>query len=93
MYSYIQFHEAQKRRNVLVRERFDEDHGEVTKSDMAVIEGNCMYIWEVERAEGRDALQRHNTENSKQIFPGKELRVYSPNSGRTWEYIDRSPNK
>ncbi len=25
-------------------------------------------------------LQRHNTENSKQIFPGKELRDYSPNS-------------
>ncbi len=26
------------------------------------------------------ALQRHNTENSKQIFPGKELRGYSPDS-------------
>jgi hypothetical protein len=25
-------------------------------------------------------LQRHNTENSKQIFPGKELRSLSPNS-------------
>jgi hypothetical protein len=25
-------------------------------------------------------LQRHNNENSKQIFPGKELRGYSPNS-------------
>ncbi len=25
-------------------------------------------------------LQRHNTENSKQIFLGKELRGYSPNS-------------
>ncbi len=25
-------------------------------------------------------LQRHNTENSKQIFPGKELRGYFPNS-------------
>jgi hypothetical protein len=25
-------------------------------------------------------LQRHNTENSKQIFPEKELRGYSPNS-------------
>jgi hypothetical protein len=25
-------------------------------------------------------LQRHNTENSKQISPGKELRGYSPNS-------------
>jgi hypothetical protein len=25
------------------------------------------------------ALQRHNTENSKQIFPGKELPGYSPN--------------
>ncbi len=25
-------------------------------------------------------LQRHNTENSKHIFPGKELRGYSPNS-------------
>jgi hypothetical protein len=24
--------------------------------------------------------QRHNTENSKQIFPRKELRGYSPNS-------------
>jgi hypothetical protein len=27
------------------------------------------------------SLQRHNTENAKQIFPGKELRGYSPNSG------------
>jgi hypothetical protein len=26
------------------------------------------------------ALQRHNTENSKQIFPEKELRGYIPNS-------------
>ncbi len=26
------------------------------------------------------SLQRHNTENEKQIFPGKELRGYSPNS-------------
>ncbi len=25
-------------------------------------------------------LQRHNTDNSKQIFPGNELRGYSPNS-------------
>jgi hypothetical protein len=25
-------------------------------------------------------LQRRNTENSKQIFPGKELHGYSPNS-------------
>ncbi len=25
-------------------------------------------------------LQRHNTENLKQIFQGKELRGYSPNS-------------
>ncbi len=25
-------------------------------------------------------LQRHNTENSKQIFPGKELCGHSPNS-------------
>ncbi len=25
------------------------------------------------------ALQRHNSENSKQIFPGKELRGYSAN--------------
>jgi hypothetical protein len=25
-------------------------------------------------------LQRHNTENSKPIFPGKELRGYNPNS-------------
>jgi hypothetical protein len=25
-------------------------------------------------------LQRHNTENSKQIFPEKKLRGYSPNS-------------
>jgi hypothetical protein len=31
------------------------------------------------------ALQRHNTENSKQLFPEKELRGYSPNS-----YIDVS---
>jgi hypothetical protein len=28
----------------------------------------------------RGALQRHITENSKQLFPGKELRSYSPNS-------------
>jgi hypothetical protein len=28
----------------------------------------------------RHSRQRHNTENSKQIFPGKELRGYSPNS-------------
>jgi hypothetical protein len=27
----------------------------------------------------RGTLQRHNTENSKQIFPEKELRGYSPN--------------
>ncbi len=27
-----------------------------------------------------DALQRHNTENLKQIFPEKELRGYSSNS-------------
>ncbi len=26
------------------------------------------------------ALQRHHTKNSIQIFPGKELRGYSPNS-------------
>ncbi len=26
------------------------------------------------------APQRHNTENSKQVFPGKELRGYSPYS-------------
>jgi hypothetical protein len=25
-------------------------------------------------------MQRHTTENSKQIFPGKELRGYNPNS-------------
>jgi hypothetical protein len=29
---------------------------------------------------GWSTLQRHNTGNSKQIFPGKELRGYSPNS-------------
>jgi hypothetical protein len=27
----------------------------------------------------RTRLQRHNTENSKQIFPEKELRVLRPN--------------
>jgi hypothetical protein len=27
----------------------------------------------------RDTLQRHNTENSKKIFPEKELRGHSPN--------------
>jgi hypothetical protein len=27
-----------------------------------------------------NALQRHNTEKLKQIFPGKELCDYSPNS-------------
>jgi hypothetical protein len=26
------------------------------------------------------SLQRHNNENSKQIFPGEELRGYRPNS-------------
>jgi hypothetical protein len=26
------------------------------------------------------AMQKHNTENSKQIFPEKELRGHSPNS-------------
>jgi hypothetical protein len=26
-----------------------------------------------------NTLQRHNTENSKQIFPEKELRSHSPN--------------
>jgi hypothetical protein len=29
---------------------------------------------------GCNTLQRHNTENSKQMFPGKELRGLSPNS-------------
>jgi hypothetical protein len=33
-----------------------------------------------ERANLKTALQRHNAENAKQIFPGKELRGYSPNS-------------
>jgi hypothetical protein len=28
----------------------------------------------------QDALQRHNTDNSKQILPEKELRGHSPNS-------------
>ncbi len=28
----------------------------------------------------KSALQRQNTENLNQIFPGKELRGYSPNS-------------
>jgi hypothetical protein len=28
----------------------------------------------------RGTLQKHNTENTKQIFPGKKLRDYSPNS-------------
>ncbi len=35
-----------------------------------------------EKKRGKDrktALQRTNTENSKQIFPEKELRGYSPN--------------
>jgi hypothetical protein len=31
-------------------------------------------------ARERAALQRHNTENSKKIFPEKELRGYSPYS-------------
>ncbi len=35
----------------------------------------------------RSTLQRHNTENSKQIFPEKELRGYNPNS-----YINVSVN-
>jgi hypothetical protein len=30
-------------------------------------------------AKRRGALQRYNTENSKQIFPGKQLRDHSPN--------------
>jgi hypothetical protein len=33
-----------------------------------------------ERQFTKHALQRRNIENSKQIFPGKELRGYSPNS-------------
>jgi hypothetical protein len=33
-----------------------------------------------QRCESTNALQRQNTEISKQIFPGKELRGYSPNS-------------
>jgi hypothetical protein len=32
------------------------------------------------RTQGHLTLQRHNTENYKQIFPEKELRGYSPNS-------------
>jgi hypothetical protein len=31
-----------------------------------------------DRHSGTLTLQRHNTENSKQIFPGKELRVLNP---------------
>jgi len=45
-------------------------------------------------------LQRHNTENSKQIFPEKELRGLRPNFhiyvsaagkyvDRSWEYINQ----
>jgi hypothetical protein len=35
-------------------------------------------ILRVRRRAGPSTLQRHNTENSKQIFPGKELRGFSP---------------
>jgi hypothetical protein len=37
------------------------------------------------------ALQRHNTENSKQIFPEKKLCGHSPNSAYSaaGEYVDR----
>ncbi len=33
---------------------------------------------EENRLKSQDSLQRHNTENSKQIFPEKELRGLSP---------------
>ncbi len=38
------------------------------------------FVHPVRRIWNIPTLQRHNTEYSKQIFPGKELRGYSPNS-------------
>jgi hypothetical protein len=35
-------------------------------------------IWQESPIRVTNALQRHNTENSKQIFPEKELRCLSP---------------
>jgi hypothetical protein len=53
MHSHNQFREAQKRRNVLVRERFDEEDGEVRKSELAVIGGMaCMGGGGTERVMG-----------------------------------------
>jgi hypothetical protein len=37
------------------------------------------YLFELSAIKA-NTLQRHNTETSKQIFPGKKLRCYSPNS-------------
>jgi hypothetical protein len=42
----------------------------------------CNYMYQREVSQSNRwpvALQRHNTENSKQIFPGKKLRGLSPN--------------
>jgi hypothetical protein len=38
----------------------------------------CLYCPDVRTQ--LTTLQRHNTENLKQLFPGKKLRGYSPNS-------------
>jgi hypothetical protein len=40
-------------------------------ADLSCIEGGKDFVV--------DALQRYNTENPEQIFPGKELRGYGPN--------------
>jgi hypothetical protein len=34
----------------------------------------------IRKMEDERAMQRHNTENSKHLFPKKELRGHSPNS-------------
>jgi hypothetical protein len=49
---------------MIIWEAFSDDH----KHSLSVFHSLC------------PTLQRHNTENSKQIFPGKKLQGYSPDS-------------
>jgi hypothetical protein len=55
-------------------------------------------ILRVRRRAGSSTLHRHNTENSKQIFPGEELLGYTPTLQRKlyeflfWELRGLSPN-
>jgi hypothetical protein len=45
-----------------------------------IIETDCLRFLNSQSEYICRALQRRNTENSKQIFPGNELRGHSPNS-------------